>query len=206
MAGQMPSANCHVLLYIVPMPKTSKRKARVLSTRTVFRGKVFFVTSDEVLEPSHIRARRDIVRHPGSVVVLAIDESRPEVRVLLEHQYRYAAQQFLWELPAGRVDEGEAELIAAKRELLEETGYTAHRWQLALRYYASPGFMDETMAIYLARDLRSGKAQPEHDEAIRIRLVSVSDVVHKIVSGKIRDGKTIAGVLWFEKYMAQKPA
>ena len=176
----------------------------MLSTRTVFRGKVFFVTSDEVLEPSHIRTRRDIVRHPGSAVVLAVDDSRPEARVLLEYQYRYAADQFLWELPAGRVDKGEAELMAAKRELLEETGYTAKRWELALKYYASPGFLDETMAIYLARDLSRGKAQPEDDEAIRIRFVPLSDVVHKIMSGKIRDGKTIAGVLWFQKYMVQK--
>jgi ADP-ribose pyrophosphatase len=205
-AGQKPSANCHVLLYIVPMSKTSKTKARVLSTRTAFRGKVFFVTSDEVQEPSHIRARRDVVRHPGSVVVLAVDESRPEARVLLEYQYRYAADQFLWELPAGRVDRGETELVAAKRELLEETGYKAKRWELALKYYASPGFTDETMAIYLARDLCSGKAQPENDEAIRTRFLPLSAVEHKIMSGKIRDGKTIAGVLWFQKYMAQKPA
>jgi ADP-ribose pyrophosphatase len=195
-----------VLLYIVSMPKPSNSKVRVLSTRTVFRGKIFYVTSDEVIEPSHIRARRDIVRHPGSVVVLAVDERRREPRVLLEYQYRYAADQFLWELPAGRVDEGETELAAAKRELLEETGYTASRWELALKYYASPGFMDETMAIYLARGLRRGKAQPESDESIRKRLVSLSDVVRRIMRRKIQDGKTIAGVLWLQKYIAGKPA
>ena len=188
------------------MAKSSKSKARVLSSRTLFKGKVFYVTSDEVIEPSNIRARRDIVRHPGSVVVLAVDESRREPRVLLEYQYRYAADQFLWELPAGRVDEGETELAAAKRELLEETGYTATRWELALKFYASPGFMTETMAIYLARDLRPGKAQPEKDEFIRKRLFAVSDLIQKVMAGKIRDGKTITGVLWFHRYMAQKPA
>lgn len=189
------------------MAKTkTKRQARVLSSRTVFKGKVFYVTSDEVIEPSNIRARRDILRHPGSVVVLAVDESRREPRVLLEYQYRYAAEQFLWELPAGRVDEGESELAAAKRELLEETGYSAARWELALKYYASPGFMNETMAIYLARDLRRGKAQPESDESIRKRLVPLSSAVQKIMSRTIQDGKTIAGVLWLQKYMARKPA
>lgn len=203
---QIPSANSPLLLYIVSMPKTRKPKARVLSTRVVFRGKVFFVTSDQVIEPSAIRARRDIVRHPGSVVVLAVDESRPEPRVLLEYQYRYAAGQFLWELPAGRVEEGETELAAAKRELLEETGYTAARWELALKYYASPGFMDETMAIYLARGLRRGKAQPETDEAIRKRLFLLSDAIHKVMTRTIEDGKTISGVLWLQKYMARKPA
>jgi ADP-ribose diphosphatase len=183
-----------------------KSKARVLSTRTVFKGKVFYVTSDEVIEPSNIRVRRDILRHPGSVVVLALDESRREPRVLLEYQYRYAAEQFLWELPAGRVDAGETDLAAAKRELLEETGYTAARWQLALKFYVSPGFMTETMAIYLARDLRRGKAQPENDEFIRKRLFPMSSVIQKIVSGKMQDGKTIAGVLWLQKFMARKPA
>ena len=202
----MQSAKRNSLLYSVVMAKTSKSKARILSSRTVFKGKVFNVTSDEVIEPSSIRVRRDVLRHPGSVVVLALDESRREPRVLLEYQYRYAADQFLWELPAGRVDEGESELAAAKRELLEETGYTAARWELVLKYYASPGFMDETMSIYLARNLRRGKAQPESDEVIRQRLFPLSDVIQKIMGGKLHDGKTIAGVLWLQKYMARKPA
>ena len=188
------------------MAKSRKSKARVLSSRTVFKGKIFYVTVDEVIEPSGIRARRDVLRHPGSVVVLALDESRREPRVLLEHQYRYAAEQFLWELPAGRIDEGETELAAAKRELLEETGYSAARWDLALKYYASPGFINETMAIYLARDLRRGKALPESDESIRKRLFPLSAVIQKIMSRKIQDGKTISAVLWLHKYMARKPA
>jgi ADP-ribose pyrophosphatase len=188
------------------MAKSSAQRARVLSTRTVFRGKVFSVVSDQVIEPGNIRARRDIVHHPGSVVVLAVDQSRQEPRILLEHQYRYAAGQFLWELPAGRVDEGETELEAAKRELLEETGYTASNWQLAVKYYASPGFMNETMAIFLARDLRQGRAQPESDESIRKRMVSLSDTVQRIMSGTICDGKTIAGILWFREYISRNPA
>jgi ADP-ribose diphosphatase len=189
-------------LIVSAMPKSARsnlKKVRVLSSRVVFRGPVFQVTHDEVVEPSGIRAKRDIVRHPGSVVVLAIDESRSQPRVLLERQYRYAADAFLWELPAGRIDAGESELAAAKRELLEETGYTASRWQRIVRYYASPGFVDETMAIYVARDLRRGKAQPEEDEAIRTRLVPLSSVVHMAASGKIRDGKTLIGIFWINK-------
>jgi ADP-ribose pyrophosphatase len=177
-------------------PALKRAKVRVLSSRVVFRGSVFQVTQDKVVEPSGIRAKRDIVRHPGSVVVLAIDENQIEPRVLLERQYRYAANQHLWELPAGRIDEGESELAAAKRELLEETGYTAKHWHRLVRYYASPGFVDETMAIYLAQGLTRGKAQPEEDESIRTRLIALSDAVQMVKAGRIRDGKTIIGVLW----------
>jgi ADP-ribose pyrophosphatase len=175
---------------------SKSKRARVISSRVVFRGPVFSVTTDRVVEPSGITARRDIIRHPGSVVVLAVDDGGREPRVLLEWQYRHAAQDFLWELPAGRIDEGEAEVAAAKRELLEETGYVAKRWQRAFKYFASPGFMDETMAIYLAQGLTRGKAQPEADESIRARLFPLSDAVQKIEKGTIRDGKTIAGILW----------
>jgi len=172
-------------------------RPKILSSRVVFRGPVFTVASDRVREPGGITARRDVVRHSGSVVVLAVDESRPEPRVLLERQYRYAANDYLWELPAGRVDPGEQELAGAKRELLEETGYTASSWSRALKFYASPGFLDETMVIYLARDLRKGKAQPEEDELIRVRFWPLSAALRMVASNAIRDAKTITGLLWF---------
>jgi ADP-ribose pyrophosphatase len=182
------------------MAKSTRRKnaskGRVLSSREVYRGPVFSVTIDQVLEPGGIRARRDIVHHPGSVVILALDESRGQPYVLLGRQYRHAAQSFLWELPAGRVDDGESELAGAKRELLEETGYRAARWRRILKFYASPGFLDETMALYLARDLKAGKAQPEDDELIRRRWVPLSSALLLVLRGTIRDGKTISALFW----------
>jgi ADP-ribose pyrophosphatase len=182
------------------MAKTKKQpKVRVLKSRVVFRGRVFEVTSDVVMEPTGIRVRRDTVRHPGSVVILAVDSTGSQPRVLLERQFRYCAGDFLWELPAGTLDPGEDELSAAKRELLEETGYTAERWQFALKFFASPGITTETMAVYLAEGLRRGKAQPEADEVIRKRMFSVFDAVRMILRGKIRDGKTIAGILWLKQ-------
>jgi ADP-ribose pyrophosphatase len=176
--------------------RSGKAKAQVISSREVYRGPVFWVTTDEVLEPSGVRARRDIVRHTGSVVILAVEESHSEPRVLLVRQYRHAAQQFLWELPAGRNDKGEAGLAAAKRELLEETGYSAAKWKRILKFYASPGFLAETMSIYLAQGLRPGIAQPEEDERISSRLFPLSEAVRMVTSGRVLDGKTIAGVLW----------
>jgi ADP-ribose pyrophosphatase len=177
-------------------PKRSKpTRARVLSSKISYKGPVFSVTTDEVLEPGGIRARRDVVRHSGSVVVLALEESAAGPRVLLERQYRHATQGFMWELPAGRVDEGERELAAAKRELLEETGYTASRWKKILHFYVSPGFLDETMSIYLARGLRAGIAQPEEDEKIAIRFFPLSRIERMARRGVVRDAKTIAGIL-----------
>jgi len=180
------------------MLKSSRRatKARLLSSREVYRGPVFWVTSDQVIEPTGVRVRRDIVRHSGSVVILAVEESRSQPRVLLERQYRHAAEDYLWELPAGRIDKGESGLAAAKRELLEETGYTASRWKRVLKFYASPGFVAESMSVYLARGLRPGTAQPEADEVIHIRLVPLSAAVRMVMRGTIRDAKTISAVLW----------
>lgn len=181
------------------MPKSarSKRKsARVLSSRLVYKGPVFWVTSERVLEPSGVRVLREVVRHTGSVVVLATREDRREPLVLLERQYRHAAESYLWELPAGRIDKGEKALAAAKRELLEETGYTAKRWKRILKFFASPGFVAEPMTVFWARGLTAGPAQPEPDEVIEQHLVPLSKTVRMIHRGTIRDGKTISSVLW----------
>lgn len=153
-------------------------------------------------EPGGIETRRDIVHHSGSVVILAVDESGSAPRVLLERQYRHAAQSYLWELPAGRIDAGEKALPAAKRELLEETGYTAENWRSILKFYASPGFVAETMEVFLATGLRPGKAQPEADEMIRKRLVELEAAVRMVLKGGIRDAKTISSVLWLDHQVA----
>jgi ADP-ribose pyrophosphatase len=182
------------------MTKSSRSsKARVLSSRVAYRGPVFHVTTDRVLEPGGIRARRDVIRHSGSIVILAVDDRKPEPRILLERQYRHAARSMMWELPAGRIDEGESPLAAARRELLEETGYAARNWKKILFFYVSPGFLDETMTIYLARGLTKGKAQPEADEKISSRFFPLSAAHKMALSGRIRDAKTISGILWLSE-------
>jgi len=178
--------------------RAKKSKARLVSSRTVYKGPVFWVTTDHVIEPGGIKVRRDLIHHSGSVVVLAVDDSKPKPRILLERQYRHAAQDYLWELPAGRIDPGEDELKAAKRELIEETGYRAERWRRIFRFYASPGFMAETMAVYLATGLRLGEAEPEDDEVIQIRMVPLAQALKMVLKGTIRDAKTISSVLWLD--------
>jgi len=178
------------------------RKARVLSSKVVYRGPVFYVTTDQVQEPGGIAARRDVIRHSGSIVIMPVDDTSSEPRVLLARQYRHPAQDYLWELPAGRIDPGEDALAGAKRELVEETGYSATHWKRILFFYASPGFLDETMAVYLATGLKRGMAKPEEDELIAKRFFPLSSAVRMVMNGAIRDGKTIASVLWLDKARA----
>lgn len=136
--------------------------------------------------------------------MLAVDDSTTIPRVLLERQYRHAANDYLWELPAGRIDPGENELKAARRELIEETGYRADHWRRILKFYASPGFVAETMAVYLATGLRKGEAEPEEDEIILQRMVPLPTVVKMILKGTIRDAKTISSVLWLDHTTRKK--
>lgn len=182
----------------------TKTKARLVSSEVVYRGPVFTVTTDHVLEPGGIKVRRDLIHHSGSVVVLAVDDSTSTPRVLLERQYRHAAGSYLWELPAGRIDPGEDGLKAAKRELIEETGYRAAHWRRILKFFASPGFVAETMAVYLATGLKAGKAEPEEDELIETRFIALPIAVKMVLNGTIQDAKTISSVLWLDHKQRSK--
>jgi len=173
------------------------RKVKLLSSKRVYKGPVFSVVTDYVQEGEY-HGRRDVIRHPGSIVVLGIkDHAARDPLILLERQYRHVVGRRIWELPAGRIDPGESRLAAAKRELLEETGYTARRWRRAFHFYASPGFLDEQMHVYIAEGLTPGEAAPEEDEQIATRLLPLSQAVRMVLRGQIFDAKTMAALLWF---------
>jgi ADP-ribose pyrophosphatase len=180
--------------------KKSSSKPRLISSKLAYKGKVFSVFTDKVEEPGGNINVRDVIRHDGSVVILAVDESKNpnDPDIIFARQYRHAAGQFLLELPAGRVEPKEATLAAAKRELIEETGYRAKRWTLLTKYFASPGFLGEWMQIYLARDIREGASTPEPDENIEVLRLPLSEALALVAANKIHDGKTLIGLMLFD--------
>jgi len=164
---------------------------KITSSRDVYKCSLFRVTEDRAFDPkTGFEIHRSVVRHAGSAVMMAVDEKK---RILLVRQYRLPADRYLWELPAGRLDPGEKPLQAAKRELIEETGYRAKRWTKLASFFASPGFVAERMTIYLAEDLTAGEATPMDDERIESRWFPARDVEQMIDAGKIEDAKTMVG-------------
>jgi ADP-ribose pyrophosphatase len=187
-------------------PVAEVERAELLSSEVVYQGPLFRVLHDKLLEPGGKPSERDVIRHNGSVVILAIDSSKSKKNpwIVIERQYRHAANQYLWELPAGKLEPGEDALAGAKRELGEETGYAAKKWRPLVEYYASPGFLGESMKVFLAEGLVAGDAHPEDDEQIELRLVKLSEVLQMIEKGAIIDGKTLTGVLLYSHLTAGK--
>ena len=181
-------------------------KVKLLRSQVVFEGPLFRVVRDRVIEPGGKKSVRDVVRHNGSAVILAIDnsQSKKDPWIVMERQYRHAANRFLWEVPAGKLEVGEDPLAGAQRELEEETGYRAKKWTELVEYYASPGFLGESMKVFLAEGLVAGDARPEDDELIELRLVKMSELLSLIEKGGIMDGKTLSSVLLYARMLKKK--
>jgi len=165
---------------------------KIISSVKKYSNDLFSVTEDHAVEPGGFEIKRAIVQHMGSAVMMAVDDRK---RILLVRQYRLPARQNLWELPAGRLDEGETPLEAARRELMEETGYRAKKWKKLVAFYPSPGYVAEKMTIFLATELTEGQATPMEDERIQVRWFTAKEVETAIDSGKIIDAKTMIGYL-----------
>jgi ADP-ribose pyrophosphatase len=177
---------------------TEAHEYRVLDSETVFEGRVFSLHRDTVAMPGGGDSVREVVRHPGAVAVVALDD---EDRVLLLRQYRHALGTYLWELPAGLRDaDGEPPLETAKRELAEEAELAADRWSLLATIHSSPGFSDELVLIYLAEGL-SAADRPEgftveHEEAdMTLERVPLADAVQRVFDGDVRNASAVVGLL-----------
>jgi ADP-ribose pyrophosphatase len=169
----------------------SSREHETLERRAIFEGKVLRVYLDRVRLPNGKEAEREVVLHWGAVAMVALDE---DGGVFLVRQYRHAPGKDLVEIPAGKLAEGEEPLQCARRELMEEIGYGAVEWTKLASFYTSPGFSDEMLHLYLARDLIPGKAEPDEDEFLEIMHVPLDEAMSMVSRGEIEDSKTIAGL------------
>ncbi len=185
------------------MPAKTKcaRKVKVTRSRVMFRGRVFDVRRDLVIEPGKIKAVRDVVVHSGSVVLLPVF---PDGKILMVRQYRHAVGRSLWELVAGRIEPGEAPLAAARRELKEEAGYEVDRCVRLLTFFPTPGFVSERMVLYRLEGLRPGRTAPESDERILSRKFSLPQLLRMIRRGTIADGKSIAGIFFHAMFSRRR--
>lgn len=167
----------------------------VLESRDVFSGRVIALRSDTVTMPGGTESQRDVVVHPGAVGVVALDDDE---RVLVLRQYRHPLRRHLIELPAGLLDEaGEPALDAAQRELVEEAGLAASRWDVLVDAVTSPGMSDEAIRVYLARDLRSvEQPETEHEEAeMTTKWMALSEAVDRVLGGEIENAMAVSGLL-----------
>jgi ADP-ribose pyrophosphatase len=174
---------------------------KLLSSTELIQTPIFHVTMDCAIDPGGFEIKRAIVQHGGSAVMMPVDHRG---RILLVKQYRLPARRYLWELPAGRVDEGETVLQAARRELHEETGYAAKKWTRIAAFFPSPGFLAEKMTIFMATGLTAGESEPMEDERIETRWFTSREVGESIDSGKIIDAKTMIGYCRYRRFLPKK--
>ena len=178
----------------------SQTTAQVLSSEMLYEGPVFGLRRDELIEPTGLRTKREVITHPGSVVVLPV---LPDGRIVMIEQYRHATRQFLWELVAGRMEPGETPAQAGARELAEETGYRAKKLKVFLDVFPTPGFLEERMILLLASDCVAGQASPEDDEKIVSKIYTASKLEGMIKRGKLRDAKSVAGLLYYFRFLSR---
>lgn len=168
-------------------------RVRILQSKTIYDGKVVKLRVDHVVEPGGVTAIREVVCHAGSVVILP---RLADGRIILVRQFRYATGRYLWELVAGGIEPGETPREAARRELLEETGYRARTLKPLFDFFPSPGILSERMYMVEAKGLTRGKARPESDEHLHVGLFTSAQLRKMLRAKQIKDAKTLAGLSW----------
>lgn len=178
-------------------PKPKDFTESTLSSKTVYRGRLLHVLEDEVRLPDGNRSRREYVRHPGAVALVPFLDRDT---ILLVRQYRYALARHFYEIPAGKIDAGEAPLETAQRELKEECAYRAGEWRRLTTLHPCIGYSDEAIELYIARQLVRTGNEPDPGEFIESVPVALSEALRWIRDGRITDVKTVTGLLWADKF------
>jgi ADP-ribose pyrophosphatase len=162
----------------------------------IHQGRKIKVAIDTSTSPNGETVRRDVILHPGAVVILPVIDRE---HICLLRNYRFVVDETLWEVPAGTLEPGEELEVAARRELIEETGYTAARWRSLGFFYASPGVLDEKLHLFVAEDMTSGPPQPEADEQLEPTTVTWIDAMKMVLDGTIKDAKTATAILLWDR-------
>ena len=177
------------------------KEARCLHTRTIYQGRILNLTADQVELPNGHSVEFEMVRHPGAAAIVPVDADN---HVIMERQYRYAASGYLLEVPAGKMDKDEAPEACAARELEEEAGVVAQTLTPMGFIYASPGFTDERIWLFLATGLRQTQQALETDEILQLERIPFAEAVAKALRGDITDGKSICALLRAQHFLAAK--
>lgn len=188
------------ILDLTPDQNPQLAEIKVDSQR-VYQGNFLHVEKDTVRLPDGNLVTREYIKHPGAVVILPLFD---DGTVLMERQFRYPLNQVFLEFPAGKIDPNEDSLVCAKRELKEETGYTARDWQFVCTIHNAIAYADEHLDIYLARGLIAGDAKLDDEEFLETFTAPVSEIVEWVKSGKITDVKTVIGAFWLDKILKQE--
>jgi 8-oxo-dGTP pyrophosphatase MutT (NUDIX family) len=185
----MRSVNAQLVVFTA---KANMLKPTPIASNHVYRGSIIEV-STEVLRYANGREHQlDFVRHPGAAAVVAVDAAN---RVCFVRQYRHGIADFMWEIPAGKLDSGEAPAVCAVRELAEETGVTARSWTPLGVYVPAPGILTEVIHLYLARELEIGQAAPDVDEELELEWLPLVEAIGRVQRGEWNDGKTAMALM-----------
>lgn len=169
-------------------------REKTLSSLNIFNGRVIKLRKDEVRLPNGKISSREIIEHPGAVVVLAVDKKN---EIIMIKQFRKATEETLWELPAGTLEKGEKPIDCARRELQEETGYYSKKIDKIITYFSTPGFCNEKLTLFFAQELEKKHKNEDEDEFIQVEHVKIEDALKMIKDHMIKDAKTIIGILYF---------
>ncbi len=173
---------------------------KTLLSELIYRGKAFSIYSDTVLLPDGRQTNKDVVKYPEAVAILAFNDDK---KIILEKQYRYSVKQCLYEIPAGKIDNPEEEPIqAARRELLEETGFISEKLTYLFSYFPAVGYSTERIYVFKAENLKLAEQSPDEDEFIEVLFYSIDEVMNMIRDGIIMDAKTILSVLYYINFLS----